>query len=177
MLRVLIGCQASRTSFVTVQRPWCRGGLSSRDMAKTYRLGTSRRIVNAVISPLTRLGLAGRHTYTLTVRGRKTGKAYSTPVLLVENGERWLVAPYGEVGWVRNARAAGDVALSRAGRSESLSIEEVPADQAAPVLQQYLKRVSVARPFFDAKPDSPLEVFAAEAGRHPVFRLLDKRPS
>jgi deazaflavin-dependent oxidoreductase (nitroreductase family) len=146
-------------------------------MAKTYRLGASRRMVNAVISPLTRLGLAGRHTYTLTVRGRKTGQAHSTPVLLIEDGGRWLVAPYGEVGWVRNARAAGEVALSRAGRSELLPIEEVPAEQAAPVLRQYFKRVPVARPFFDAKHDSPLEVFAAEAARHPVFRLLDKRPS
>jgi deazaflavin-dependent oxidoreductase (nitroreductase family) len=146
-------------------------------MAKTYRLGASRRMVNAVISPLTRLGLAGRHTYTLTVRGRKTGQTYSTPVLLIEDGGRWLVAPYGEVGWVRNARAAGEVALSRAGRSESLPIVEVPAEQAAPVLRQYLKRVPVARPFFDAKHDSPLEDFAAEAARHPVFRLLDKRPT
>jgi hypothetical protein len=43
--------------------------------------------------------------------------------------------------------------------------------QAAPVLQQYLKRVPVVRPFFDAGPDSPLEEFAAEASRHAVFRL------
>lgn len=72
-------------------------------MAKTYHLGASRRLVNAVMSPLARLGLAGRHTYILTVRGRKTGRAYSTPVILIEDSERWLVAPYGEVGWVRNA--------------------------------------------------------------------------
>jgi deazaflavin-dependent oxidoreductase (nitroreductase family) len=76
----------------------------------------------------------GRHTYMLTVRGRKTGRAYSTPVLLIEDGERWLVAPYGEVGWVRNARAAGEVEISRAGRSEKLHIEELPSEQAAPVL-------------------------------------------
>jgi deazaflavin-dependent oxidoreductase (nitroreductase family) len=143
-------------------------------MAKTYRLGAWRRTVNAAVSPLTRLGLAGRHTYVLTVRGRKTGRAYSTPVVLIEDGGRWLVAPYGEVGWVRNARAAGDVALSRAGRSESLPIEEVSAEEAAPILRHYLKRVPVARPFFDAKHDSSLEVFAAEAARHPVFRLLTR---
>jgi hypothetical protein len=29
---------------------------------------------------------------------------YSTPITLVEaSGQRWLVAPYGEVAWVRNA--------------------------------------------------------------------------
>jgi len=128
--------------------------------------------VNAIMSPLTRVGLAGRHAYLLTVRGRNTGKAYSTPVILVENGERWLVAPYGEVGWVRNARAAGRVEISRAGRSEALLIEEVAPEQAAPVLKQYLKSAPVVRPFFDVKPDSAIEEFVTEAPRHPVFRLI-----
>jgi len=128
--------------------------------------------VNAVIGPLTRVGLAGRHTYILTVRGRKTGKAYSTPVILIEDGGRWLVAPYGEVGWVRNARAAAEVKISRAGRSETLHIEEVAPEQAAPVLKQYLESVAVARPFFDVTPDSSLDEFVTEAWRHPVFRLI-----
>jgi deazaflavin-dependent oxidoreductase (nitroreductase family) len=146
-------------------------------VAKTYRLGTTRRLVNAVMSPLARVGLAGRHAYVLTVRGRKTGKAYSTPVILVENGGRWLVAPYGEVGWVRNARAAGEIELVRAGRSESLRIEEAAPAQAAPVLKQYLKSVPVVRPFFDVTPDSPLEEFASEAPRHPVFALTERQPA
>jgi deazaflavin-dependent oxidoreductase (nitroreductase family) len=132
--------------------------------------------MNAVIGSLTRFGLAGRHTYILTVRGRKTGRAYSTPVRLIEDGERWLVAPYGEVGWVRNARAAGKVEIRRAGRSETLRIEEIASDQSAPVLQQYLKRVTAVRPFFDVTPDSPLDDFVSEASRHPVFRLTDEQP-
>jgi hypothetical protein len=45
-------------------------------MSKTYRLGSSQRVVNAVIGSLTRFGLVGRHTYILTVRGRKTGRSY-----------------------------------------------------------------------------------------------------
>lgn len=145
-------------------------------MSKTYRLGASQRVVNAVIGSLTRFGLAGRHTYILTVRGRKTGRAYSTPVRLIEDGERWLVAPYGEVDWVRNARAAGKVDIRRAGRSETLRIEEIASDQSAPVLQQYLKRVPAVRPFFDVTPDSPLDDFVSEASRHPVFRLTDEQP-
>ena len=151
--------------------------LSSLDMAKTYALTASRRLVNAAISPLARLGLAGRHTYILTVRGRNTGKAYSTPVILVEDGERWLVAPYGEVGWVRNARAAGEVEITRLRRSETISIEEVAPEQAAPVLKQYLKSASAVRPFFDVTPESPLDEFVTEAPRHPVFRLTSKHPS
>ena len=61
--------------------------------------------------------------------------------------------------------------LTRARRSETLTIEELAPEQAAPVLKQYLERVSVVRPFFDVAPDSPLEDFVAEAPRHPVFRL------
>ena len=108
------------------------------------------------------------------MRGRKSGRIYSTPVRLVENGERWLVAPYGEVGWVRNARAAGEVTLRRGRRSETVKIEEISAAGAAPVLRQYVQQVAVTRPFFDAGPDSPLEAFEAfeaEASHHPVFRL------
>lgn len=149
-------------------------GLGSDAVAREYRLNAPRRLVNAVVRPLTRVGLAGRHTYVLTVRGRKTGRAYSTPVTLIEDGERWLVAPYGEVGWVRNARAAGEVELGRAGRSETLRVQEVSAAEAAPVLREYVKRVSVVRPFFDAGPASPLEEFAAEASRHAVFRLIPR---
>lgn len=146
-------------------------------MAKTYSLGASRRLVNAGISSLARHGLAGGHTYILTVRGRKTGRPHSTPVTLVEDGERWLVAPYGEVGWVRNARAAGEVEISRSRRSETMAIEEVPPEQAAPVLKRYLKSVPVVRPFFDVTPESPLDEFVTEAARHPVFRLTAKQPS
>jgi deazaflavin-dependent oxidoreductase (nitroreductase family) len=140
-------------------------------MAQTYRLSGARRLVNTVIKRLARLGLAGPHTYVLTVRGRRTGKRYETPVTLIENGDRWLVAPYGEVGWVRNARAAGEVQLHRKRRSETLQIEEVAPTAAAPVLRQYLQQARVVRPFFDVTPTSPLDAFEGEAPRHPVFRL------
>jgi deazaflavin-dependent oxidoreductase (nitroreductase family) len=125
--------------------------------------------------PLASRGLAGRHTYILTVHGRKSGRAYSIPVILIQDTERWLVSPYGQVGWVRNARAAGEVQISRAGRTERLRIDEATPKQSAPVLRQYLKRVPVVRPFFDVRPDSPLADFAAQAPRHPVFRLTPAR--
>ena len=140
-------------------------------MAQVYRLTRPRRFVNVVIRRLALLGLAGRHTYLLTVPGRSTGRLYSTPVILVENGERWLVAPYGDVGWVRNARAAGEVTLRRGRQTETLKIEEISPAVAAPVLWEYVRRVPVTRPFFAAGVKSPLEAFEAEAARHPVFRI------
>jgi len=141
-------------------------------MALAYRLGLWRRLANSLIRSLLRVGVSPPHTYLLTVRGRKTGQPHSTPVTLVEeDGERWLVAPYGEVGWVRNARAAKQVILTRGRRSQNVKIAELSADEAAPVLKKYLAQVPVVRPFFDVTPKSNLRDFAAEASRHPVFRI------
>ena len=143
-------------------------------MAATFRQTPLRRLGNLLITPLARLGLAGERTHILSVRGRKSGRRYSTPVqLVIDDGARWLVAPYGEREWVKNARAAGEVDLTRAGRTRRHRIEEVGADEAAPVLREYLRTTPVVTSFFDAEADAPLDAFAAEADRHPVFRLLD----
>jgi hypothetical protein len=95
-------------------------------------------------------------------------------VLLVEqDGERWLVAPYGLVQWVRNIRAAGTATLTRGRHSEAIFVTELEAREAAPVLKQYLLLPVAAgvRSYFDATKDSPLEAFEREAARHPVFRI------
>ena len=137
-----------------------------------FRQTWVRRLGNGLIAPLARLGLAGNRTHVLTTVGRKTGRRYSTPVQLVfQDGERWLVAPYGDREWVKNARAAGEVELTRALRTERVRVEEVDPVTAAPILREYLRKTPVTKPYFDAGSDSPLEKFAAEASRHPVFRI------
>jgi deazaflavin-dependent oxidoreductase (nitroreductase family) len=144
-------------------------------MAAEYRLTPLRRLGNLLITPLVRLGVAGKRTHILTVRGRKSGRRYSTPVQLVmDDHRRWLVAPYGEREWVKNARAAGEVELTRAGRMTRHRIVEVGPEEAAPVLREYLRTTPIVKPYFDAAAGAPLEAFAAEAKRHPVFRLVDE---
>jgi deazaflavin-dependent oxidoreductase (nitroreductase family) len=139
---------------------------------RPYRLSPLRRAVNGLVRPLARLGLAGRRTYLLTVLGRKSGRSWSTPVsLVVIDGERWLVAPYGDRNWVKNARAAGWVELRRGRRRERLNVEELEPAAAVPVLQEYYRRGRVTRPFFDVSLDSSVEDWLAEAPRHPVFGL------
>lgn len=142
-------------------------------MSKQYRVTTSTRIVNTLMRALIRLGVGPGNMHLLTVTGRKSGKRYTTPISLVIQGdERFLVSPYGQVNWVHNARAAGAVTVSRGGRSETLSIEELDAASSAPILKQYIASEAITRPYFDATPDSPVEDFAGEAHRHPVFRLI-----
>ncbi len=141
-------------------------------MAARYRLSGWRRLVNWLVRALLAAGLGPPRTYLLTVQGRKSGQPRSTPVtLVIEGHQRWLVAPYGEVGWVRNARAAGMVTLRRGSRSEVVRIAELGPEESAPVLRRYVTEVAITRPFFDVTPDSPLDAFRAEASRHPVFRI------
>lgn len=140
---------------------------------RPYRLSPGRRLINLLVRPLARMGLTGPRTYLLTVPGRTSGKLWSTPVSIVRMGEeRWLVAPYGERSWVKNARAAGWVELRRGRRRERLGVEELGPEAALPVLREYYRRFRVTRPFFDVSLDSPREAWLAEAPRHPVFRLV-----
>ena len=142
-----------------------------------YRKSLWRRALNALVRALAQAGLTGPRTHLLTVPGRTSGKRWSTPVSIVRiGGERWLVAPYGDRNWVKNARAAGWVELRRGRRRERLGVEElVPAD-AVPVLQEYYRSGRVTRPFFAVTLESSPEEWLADAPRHPVFRLVPDTP-
>lgn len=140
---------------------------------KIYHVNVADRIENALLKALLRAGVTMGTTSLLTVRGRKSGQPHTVPVVLVEqDGQRWLVAPYGVVQWVRNIRVARTATLTRGRRSETISVTELPAQEAAPVLKQYLSHVSGGvRSYFDARKDSPVEAFEHEASRHPVFQI------
>jgi deazaflavin-dependent oxidoreductase (nitroreductase family) len=136
-----------------------------------FRMTRARRFGDAVIGVLIRAGVVP-HSYLLTTTGRRTGRVRTNPVTLVEHGERrWLVAPYGPVSWVLNARAAGRVVLRRRGQRLDCALREVSAAEAGPILKEYIAMARPTRPYFHATPDAPVEEFVAEAGRHPVFEL------
>lgn len=140
---------------------------------RRYRRGRAHRLENTVTSALVRLGLIP-HSYLLTTRGRRTGRPRSNPVTVVEHdGHRWLVAPYGAVPWVHNARAAGVVRLIRRCTARSYTVEEVSAREAGPVLKRYVAVASATRDYFRADPGAPAAEFEKEAGLHPVFRLTE----
>jgi len=139
--------------------------------ARQYRPGHGRHVENTIMSALVRAGLVPR-SYLLTTQGRKTGKPRTNPVVPVEHdGRRWLVAPYGPVSWVRNARAAGRVTLTRRHDTREYAIREVAPEQAGPILKRYVRIATATRRYFLATKDSPVEDFVAEADRHPVFEL------
>jgi hypothetical protein len=123
-------------------------------------------------------GLAPDHLVTLEVRGRRSGRTISFPlVMAVVDGDRFLVSMLGaDVNWVRNVKAAGGRALLRHGRSESVRLEELPPERRAPVLKAYLQRAPGARPHVAVDKDAPLAAFAAIAAEIPVFRVLPSTP-
>jgi deazaflavin-dependent oxidoreductase (nitroreductase family) len=143
-------------------------------MARDFRMTPMRRFGNGAISQLVARGIGPKDTYLLIVNGRTTGRPRTTPVLvLTHGGARWLVAPYGIVDWVRNVRAAGKASLRKGGSVETVGVTEVGAEEAGPVLKDYVAKVKIVRPYFDAAPGAPAADFAAEAARHPVFRIGD----
>lgn len=145
-------------------------------MARTYRRHPGTQLINWWFRTLTNLGRGASYRHILTVPGRRTGRLHSTPVDVIEaSGQRWLVAGYGPANWVLNARAAGEVALSRGRRSETYKVEEAGAEDAIPVLRKYIAEIRVTRPYFDAAPDAADEAIAAELPRHAVFRLRPAR--
>jgi deazaflavin-dependent oxidoreductase (nitroreductase family) len=141
-------------------------------MAKLYEVTRATRLQNEILSAAIRLGIAPKGMHLVAVKGRATGELRETPIEPVDmDGKRWLVAPFGEVNWVRNARKAGQVRLRRGRTMEYLQVREADPRESAPVLRAYLKR-GYTGDYFDAGPNSPLADFEAEAPKHPVFMVL-----
>ena len=111
---------------------------------------------------------------TLEVRGRRSGRTISFPVVIADHeGERYLVAMLGdEASWVRNVRADGGRAVLRHGRREPVVLEEVPVESRPPILRRYL--APGARPHVPVDRHAPLEDFAAVAPHVPVFRITTR---
>lgn len=132
------------------------------------------QVMNRLVSWLASLGLTSSDTVTLEVKGRRSGRVRSNPVTWVEHeGDRYLVSPRGESEWVRNVRAAGGDAEIRHRGSKRVRLEEVAAEERAPIIRAYLaKTATVTRQHLGVDPKAELAEFEAIAARHPVFRIV-----
>ncbi|HXV84526.1 MAG TPA: hypothetical protein VEG60_32145, partial [Candidatus Binatia bacterium] len=81
-----------------------KDGVEKQQSVRFDQPTTVDRAINKLFGFLVGLGLGLRHNYLLQVRGRKSGRIYSTPVdVLRRDKKRYLVAPRGYTQWVRNA--------------------------------------------------------------------------
>lgn len=156
-------------------------------MPKPYRVGLFVRANNAVMRSLIRAGARIGTFAVLTVAGRRTGRPVHVPlVVFSDGGNRYLVASYGIVNWVRNLRAAdGRAELRRGHSTEKITTVELPPEQAGPILRISLQNgppgiprpiVRIFRRFFvlpylDVDLNSPVDDFVRSAVNHPVFRV------
>lgn len=141
-----------------------------------YRDGRPNRLaaaLNRVSAVLSSAGLWPSRMATLEVRGRRSGRPVSFPMVLAElHGDRYLVAMLGEgTNWVANVRADGGRAVLGHGRREAVRLEEVDTAARAPILRRYLQVAPGARPHIPVDRRAPLADFERIADRYPVFRI------
>jgi len=168
LLAIIALIFAPKSVFYRNRRPTRAGRLINR--AWTWTAG-------AGLTPDSWPGEPRGGTIALETKGRRSGAPREHVVTWVDvDCARYLVSMLGERSdWVRNARAAGGEAWIRHGGRKPVRLEEVPADQCAPILKAYLKRTRMATQehLGGIDVDAPLEEFARIAPRHPVFRIVE----
>lgn len=137
------------------------------------RPGWSARVANRLGALAIGAGLVPGGAATLEVRGHKSGRLISFPVVVADyRGERYLVAMLGHTtNWVRNLRGGDGRAVLRRGKAEDVTlVEDFSGDRAA-ILRRYLEVAPGARPFFTIDKRAPLEDFQRVVDQYPVFRV------
>jgi deazaflavin-dependent oxidoreductase (nitroreductase family) len=132
------------------------------------------RAFNRVFGFLVGLGLGFSHNYLLQVRGRKSGKLFSTPVDLLElGGKRFLVAPRGRTQWVRNAEASGEITLKKGRSLQRFRLRPIPDVDKPEILKAYLDNFKrEVQTYFPVPAGSPAQAFAALVQNYPAFELI-----
>jgi len=117
-------------------------------------------------------GIGPSQAATIEVRGRKTGRKVSFPVVVVPyEGDRYLVAMLGDkTNWVRNVRADSHAVLLQRTRANVSLVEDFSGNRAA-ILRRYLELAAGARPFFPIDRRAPLGDFERIVKDYPVFRV------
>ncbi len=131
----------------------------------------TEKFFNRTFGFLVGLGIGPAHIYVLEVRGRKSGKLFSTPVDLLElQGRRYLVAPRGRTQWVRNAEVAGEITLKKGSKRQKFRLRALSDVEKLPILKAYLDNFKrEVQRYFSMAAGSPPEAFAPVAESYPVF--------
>jgi deazaflavin-dependent oxidoreductase (nitroreductase family) len=132
------------------------------------------RVFNRIFGFVVGLGWGFSHNYLLQVRGRKSGKIYSTPIdLLEKDGKRFLVAPRGRTQWVRNAEAAGDVTLKRGKLQQRFRLRALSDQEKPEILKAYLDQFKrEVQSYFPVPAGSSVEAFRELVQSYPAFELI-----
>jgi deazaflavin-dependent oxidoreductase (nitroreductase family) len=100
-------------------------------LASRGRVPQRVRFFSPILKFLLAAGIPLGPNKLVTIRGRKSGLPRTTALAVVEvGGRRWIWAPWGEVQWVRNLRAAGRATIAQRGHTEEVNAAELdPAER------------------------------------------------
>jgi deazaflavin-dependent oxidoreductase (nitroreductase family) len=131
-------------------------------------------LFNRAFGFLVGLGVGPAYMQLLQVRGRKTGRVYSSPVNLLQfNNKPYLVAPRGRTQWVRNAETSGEIVLKRGNTSRKYRLQPLSDAEKPEILKLYLESYkSAVQRYFPVPAGSPTAAFAPIASNYPVFALI-----
>ena len=135
------------------------------------------RLFNPIARRILQVGPLMGPNALITIRGRKSGLPRTTPVALVEiDGRRWVIAPFGDVNWVRNLRAAGRATVSVGDRRDEVTATELTGEVRAAffrdVLGPYVRKLRVGPALLAILGARDiLKDPAAAAAKRPVFEL------
>jgi deazaflavin-dependent oxidoreductase (nitroreductase family) len=138
-------------------------------MAKEYEVTTGKRVVSWIMAGMARVGLG--NFVVLTTKGRKSGQPRSVTVSPISDDEgRYLVSPYGDSGWVLNARADPAVIIMHGGSETRVRLIEVTGEKPE-LVKAYYEREGFARQFMDVPGQATVADIASVSERFPVFRI------
>lgn len=97
-------------------------------------------LFSPLVQALLKAGIPVGPNSLITIRGRKSGEPRTAGVAVIEvGGRRWIWAPWGEVNWVRNLRAAGRATLTRRARTEEVSATELGPEERVAFFRDILR--------------------------------------
>ena len=98
--------------------------------APTARVPLQVKLFSPILKFLLAAGVPLGYNRLVTIRGRKSGLPRTAAIAVIEvSGRRWVWAPWGEVHWVRNLRAAGRATINIRGRTEEVRATELDAQE------------------------------------------------
>lgn len=133
------------------------------------------RPMSRLIIFLQRIGIAFFSFHVLTIPGRRSGLMRATVVSPFSVAGELYVLSFGELDWVRNARAAGWGLLRRGSHEARVGLIEVEPPESAEVAAEFPKQIPAGVQFFVRMglveaPGRP-EQFKSAAPRLALFRI------
>ena len=116
--------------------------------AKTANVPLQVKLFSRILTFLLASGVPLGFNRLVTIRGRKSGLPRTTAIAVIEaSGRRWVWAPWGEVHWVRNLRAAGRATITIRGRKVEVRATELDPTERVGFFRDVLGPLARSVPF------------------------------